>query len=235
MRRALPRRVRAMRPRALRIRWRTGAASYARAWLVLKTGLAAAPLAPFIAPLVGARLRAPQALEARVATLFAAFLVFVMLVRATTANDRRWRREAVVFFLSVVGASALAAHVVAARATAFFIADRLYEAMAALLALGALSAALRTEPARPPVTGLPEDGQPFFSPYHALSDGMTRMSAWLVVALWGLIIVDLQYVAAVVLALLAGAIAITILLRLAENVAPTFRRPRQRHATPRIS
>ena len=233
MRRELPRRIRAMRPRALRIRWRTGAASYARVSLVLKTGLAAAPLAPFIAPLVGARTHAPQALGARAATLFAALLVFVMIVRAFTANERRSQREAVGFFLSAIGASALAAHVIAARATAFFIADLLYEVMAVLLALSALSAALRTEPARPPETGLPEDGQPFFSPYHALSDSMTRISAWLIVAFWGLAVTELLLSSAVMLALLSGAIGITVLLRAAENVMPSYRAPRRWRATPR--
>lgn len=222
-----------MRPRALRIRWRTGAASYARVWLVLKTGLAAAPLAPFIAPVVGARPHVPQALEARAATLFAAVLVFVMLVRALSRDDRRSQREAGVFLLFVVAASGIAAHVIEARANAFFIADLLYEVMAVLLALSVLSAALRTELARPPETGLPEDGRPFFSSYHALSDGLTRASAWLIVAFWGLAVTGLQYVGAVMLVLLSGAIGITLLLRAAENVVPSFRPPRRRRATPR--
>lgn len=233
MRREIPRRLRAVRRRALRIRWRTGIASYRREWLVLKTGLAAAPLAPFIAPIVGARIRPPDAIEARVATVFAAFLVLVMIVRAVTRDDRRSQRDALTFLLVVAAASGVVAHVIAARANMFFIPDRLYEAMAALLALSALSARLRTEKARAPETGLPEDGRPFFSPYHALSDAMTTASTWLVVSFWGLVVAGIHYVAAGVLMLLSGAIGITLLLRTAESVEPSFRPPRPQAATPR--
>jgi hypothetical protein len=232
MRREIPRRFRAMRRRALRIRWRTGAASYARGWLVLKTGLAAAPLAPFIGPVVRSRLRPPEAIEARAASLSAALLVFVMLVRAVIRDGRRSQREAAAFLVSVVVVSGVAAHVIRAQANAFILPDLLYQAMAALLGLSALSAALRTETERAPETGLPEDGEPFFSPYRALSDALTTASAGLVVAFWGLAALGLHYVAAFVLIVLSGAIGTTLLLRVAESVVPSFRSPRYRRAIP---
>ena len=228
MRRELPRRLRAMRPSALRIRSHTSTASYRRAALILTTGLAAAPLAPLIAPFVGARLRVPQELEARGATVFVALLVFVMLVRAVI-RDERAQREAGVLLGSVVAASAVAAHVIKARATLFFGADLLYEVTAVLLGVSALSAALRTEPERGRATGLAAD-RPVFSPYHELSDATTMTSAWLVVVFWGLVVAGLLYVSVVVLICLSGALGITVLLRIAERVMPSFRPLRYRWA-----
>lgn len=217
-----------MRSHALHIRWRTGAASYGRVQLALTTGLAAAPLAPFIGPIAGAAPRPPAAIEARVATLFAAALVIAMFVRTITRKSRRSRRQTGIFLLSVVIASSAAAYVITARANSFFIADLLYEAMAALLALSVACEALRTDSERAPETGLAEDGRPFFSPYHSLSDALTRTAVWFVVAFWGLVIARLHYIAAAMLILLGGMLTTTLLLRFAERVVPSFHSPRDR-------
>ena len=180
---------------------------YHRAWTVLRVGLAAAPLAPLAAPLVGAPLRYPTAMSARVATILTAALLVGVLARAL----RRSRREALAMLASTALAAGAAAHVVASRENAFFRAELLYEASAALLAMSAVSAGLRlarfTESA---------PGEPSFSAHREVSDTMTRLSAWVVVAFWACVAIGLHYLAASVLFLLSGTIAVTLLLRMAE-------------------
>lgn len=217
-----------MRRRALRIRWRAGTSAYERAWLTLKVGLVAAPLAPFAAPLVGASLSPPNELLARAASVLAAGMAFVILVRGMTRATLQSQRTVGITLIAMAVSAALAAHLIAWRANSFFHPDLLYEIMATLFALSAFSAGLRSESQRPPETGHVEDGQPFFSPYRALSDGITRMAAWLTVSFWVLVAVGLRYIAAVILVLLAGAVSVTMLLRVAELVAPSFREARRK-------
>lgn len=184
---------------------------YHRASAVLKVGLAAAPLAPLMAPWVEARLTYPAATTAQAATALTATLLVTFLVRAA----RRSWQEVLALLAAAVIAAAVAAHVIARRDNAFFIADLLYEASAALLAMSAVSAGLRLARAKETRTAL----VPRFSPPREVADTVTRLSAWVLLAFWACVAAGLRYLSAVVLFLLAGTIAVTLVLRLAELAA----------------
>lgn len=188
---------------------------YHRAWSVLKVGLAAAPLAPLAAPFVGASLTYPTGTSARIATILTAVLVVTFLARALA----RSRREALAMLAFTVVAAGVAAHIVASRQNTFFRAELLYEVSAGLLAMSAVSAGLRL--AR--VSKSAPDGRSF-SGYREVSDTMTRLSAWVVLAFWACVAIGVHYVAAGVLFLLGGTIAVTLLLRIEHATAPRARR-----------
>jgi hypothetical protein len=181
---------------------------YHRAWSVLKVGLAAAPLAPLAAPFVGASLTYPTGTGARIATILTAVLVVTFLARALA----RSRREALAMLAFTVVAAGVAAHIVASRQNTFFRAELLYEASAGLLAMSAVSAGLRLARAGAPTATRVAT----FSAPREVSDTITRLSAWLIVGFWACVAIGLHYVAAGVLFLLAGTIAVTLLLRMAE-------------------
>lgn len=189
---------------------------YHRAWTVLKVGLLAAPLAPLVAPLVGGTLARSTALTPRIATILSVALLLVFVVRAM----RRSPREALGLVASTAGAALIAAYIVAARDNAFFVADLLYEAAAALLAGASVSAALRG--VQPPLDNA--RGTRWVAAQRAVADMVTRVSAWLLMIFWMCVAVGLRYVSAGVLFLLAGLIAVTMLLRLAEFAATPKRR-----------
>ncbi len=180
---------------------------YPRAWRVLKVGLAAAPLAPLVAPIVGAPLRAPTVASARAAVGVTLGLTALFLVRAAL----RSAREALFLFGATLGASSAAAYAVAARANAFFLADLLYEISAVLLLASAVSAGLRVErirrfwSKRATVTARRE-----------LSDTVTRASALFLLMFWVMVMAAQHYVAAIVLFVLAGTVAATLVLRMSE-------------------
>jgi hypothetical protein len=113
---------------------------------------------------------------------------------------------------STVLASSAAAHIIAVRENTFFIADLLYEICAGLLAMSAVSAGLRLARAGAPTATRVAT----FSAPREVSDTITRLSAWLIVGFWACVAIGLHYVAAGVLFLLAGTIAVTLLLRMAE-------------------
>ena len=180
---------------------------YPRAWRVLKVGLAAAPLAPLVAPIVGAPLRTPTATSARVAVAMTIGLTGLFLFRAALRSPR----EALFLLAATLGASSAAAHVVAARANAFFLADLLYEIAAVLLLASAVSAGLRVERIRR-----------FWSKRatltrrRELSDTVTRASAIFLLLFWVMVTAAQHYLAAIVLFVLAGTVAATLVLRMAE-------------------
>jgi hypothetical protein len=188
---------------------------YHRAWSVLKVGLAAAPLAPLAAPFVGASLTYPTGTGARIATILTAVLVVTFVARALA----RSRREALAMLAFTVVAAGVAAHIVASRQNTFFRAELLYEASAGLLAMSAVSAGLRLARLRQSAP----DGRSV-SAYREVSDTMTRLSAWVVVAFWACVAIGVHYVAAGVLFLLGGTIAVTLLLRIELATAPRARR-----------
>ena len=180
---------------------------YPRAWRVLKVGLAAAPLAPLVAPIVGAPLRIPTATSARVAVAMTIGLTGLFLFRAASRSPR----EALFLLGATLGASSAAAHVVAARANAFFLADLLYELAAVLLLASAVSAGLRVGQIRR-----------FWSKRatltrrRELSDTVTRASAIFLLLFWVIVTAGQHYLAAIVLFVLAGTVAATLVLRMAE-------------------
>jgi len=186
------------------VRW----LDYPRAWRVLKVGLAAAPLAPLVAPIVGAPLRAPTAISARAAIGLTIGLTVLFLFRAASRSPR----EALFLLGATIGASSAAAYVVAARANAFFLADLLYEISAVLLLASAVSAGLRVGrirrfwSKRATVTTRRE-----------LSDTVTRASALFLLMFWVLVTAAQRYVAAIVLFVLAGTVAATLVLRMTET------------------
>lgn len=177
----------------------------------------AAPLAPFVAPLVAAGLPSPSATTARAAVAVAVALLLALLVGAL----RRSRREALVMLASTTGASMVAAHLIAARDNLFFTADLLYEACAVLLAGAAVSGALRVT--WPRQRGA--DGARWLQAHREVADTMTRVSAWLLLAFWSCVAGGLRYLSAGVLFILAGTIGLTVLFRVAElAVAPVERK-----------
>ncbi len=188
---------------------------YHRAWSVLKVALAAAPLAPLAAPFVGASLTYPTGTGARIAAILTAVLVVTFLARAIA----RSRREALAMLAFTVVAAGVAAHIVASRQNAFFRAELLYEASAGLLAMSAVSAGLRLARTRQSAP----DGRSV-SAYREVSDTMTRLSAWVALAFWACVAIGVHYVAAGVLFLLGGTIAVTLLLRIELATAPRARR-----------
>jgi hypothetical protein len=191
---------------------------YHRAWSVLKVGLAAAPLAPLVSPWVGTRLAYPAATTARIATVLTAVLLIAFLARALM---RSWR-QALGMLAAAVVAAAAAAHIIAARESAFFVADLLYEAAGVLLAMSAVGAGLRLARVREPRTVR----VPRFSPQREVADMVTRLSAWVLIVFWICVAAGFRYLAAGVLFLLAGTIAVTLLLRMAEVAAAPRRASR---------
>ncbi|HEU5185594.1 MAG TPA: hypothetical protein VFU01_13565 [Gemmatimonadaceae bacterium] len=181
---------------------------YPRAWRVLKVGLAAAPLAPLVSPIVGAPLRAPTATSARAAVALTIGLTGLFLFRAASRSPR----EALFLLAATVGASSAAAHLVAARANAFFLADLLYEIAAVLLLASAVSAGLRVGRIRR-----------FWSKRatvatrRELSDTVTRASALFLLLFWVMVTAAQHYLAAIVLFVLAGTVAATLMLRMTEG------------------
>lgn len=157
-------------------------------------------------------------MTARIATILSVALLLTFVVRAM----RRSRREALALAASTAGAAVIAAHIVAARANSFFIADLLYEASAALLAGAAVSAALRLARPRPAEA----EGTRWISAQRAVADMVTRLSAWLLVIFWMCVAVGLRYVSVGVLFLVAGLIAVTLVLRMAERAATAAQRRR---------
>jgi hypothetical protein len=178
---------------------------YHRAWSVLKVALAGAPLAPLAAPFVGASLTYPDDTSARIAVILTAALVVTFLARALG----RSRREALAMLAFTVVAGGVAAHIVSWRQNTFFRAELLYEASAGLLAMSAVSAGLRLARMRESAP----DGRSS-SAYREVADTMTRLSAWVVLAFWACVAIGVHYVAAGVLFLLGGTIAVTLLLRI---------------------
>ena len=198
---------------------------YPRAWRVLKVGLAAAPLAPLVAPIVAAPLRAPTATSARAAVALTIGLTGLFLFRAASRSPR----EALFFLSATIGASSAAAYVIAARANAFFLADLLYEVAAVLLLASAVSAGLRVErirrfwSKRATVTRRRE-----------LSDTVTRASALFLLLFWIMVTAAQHYLAAIVLFVLAGTVAATLVLRLTEGaIAPAESGPGAKGQGPR--
>ena len=173
-----------------------------------------------MAPWVEAGLNYPTATTARVATVFTATLLVAFLVRAA----RRSWREALALLVAAAVAAAVAAHIIARRDNAFFIADLLYEVSAVLLAMSAVSAGLRLARVRESRTV----HVPRFSPQREVADTAARLCAWVLLAFWACVAAGFRYFAAGVLFLLAGTIAVTLLLRMAElAAAPGVHRRRQ--------
>ena len=179
--------------------------------MVLKVGLLASPLALLVAPLVGAGLDKPVTTSSRVAIAFAVVLLLVFLARALTRSPR----EALALLAATTIASSAAAHIIVARENLFFVADLLYEASAALLAGASVGAGLRLARFRNRNLA---DGR--WSPsQREVADGTTQLSAVLLLMFWACVVAGLRYASAGVLVILAGTVAVTVLLRLAELAA----------------
>jgi hypothetical protein len=183
--------------------------------------LAAAPVSPLIAPLVGSDLPPPRPMISRIAVSLATatVLIYAALAARRAHAGRGDRREPWVTLAGTIVASGIAAHVLDAIRNSLFMPANLYVITTALLIPHAVGTWLhqrmqrRVSVATGAVRRVPAD--------LAFTSALMQSAAWMMGGFWLALLLGLRYPAPFFLLGTGGLIVVTIALCIRGRVPST--------------